>query len=161
MFEVRGKTNNPRSFQLYSARKMCLLAWEQQRTVTGKCPFLRGSVRYELSPDHVWKSKHRHGTWIHVFTFLSLHTQVKVNSEVATGTGPNKKVAKRNAAEAMLLQLGYKASTVPQNPAEVGTRLLPLPLLPCLLLWLKTIPFLDTWYIYVAGRRWRDARLTC
>lgn len=45
--------------------------------------------------------------------------QVKVNNEVATGTGPNKKVAKRNAAEAMLLQLGYKASTVPQNPAEV------------------------------------------
>uniref|UniRef100_A0A3Q4NAZ1 Double-stranded RNA-binding protein Staufen homolog 2 n=1 Tax=Neolamprologus brichardi TaxID=32507 RepID=A0A3Q4NAZ1_NEOBR len=37
--------------------------------------------------------------------------QVKVNNEVATGTGPNKKVAKRNAAEAMLLQLGYKAST--------------------------------------------------
>uniref|UniRef100_A0A3B4YZN4 Double-stranded RNA-binding protein Staufen homolog 2 n=1 Tax=Stegastes partitus TaxID=144197 RepID=A0A3B4YZN4_9TELE len=45
--------------------------------------------------------------------------QVKVNNEVATGTGPNKKVAKRNAAEAMLLQLGYKASTVPQNPTEV------------------------------------------
>uniref|UniRef100_A0A3B3DCF1 Double-stranded RNA-binding protein Staufen homolog 2 n=1 Tax=Oryzias melastigma TaxID=30732 RepID=A0A3B3DCF1_ORYME len=44
--------------------------------------------------------------------------QVKVNNEVATGTGPNKKVAKRNAAEAMLLQLGYKASTVPQNPTE-------------------------------------------
>uniref|UniRef100_A0A3B3U119 Staufen double-stranded RNA binding protein 2 n=1 Tax=Poecilia latipinna TaxID=48699 RepID=A0A3B3U119_9TELE len=38
--------------------------------------------------------------------------QVKVNNEVATGTGPNKKVAKRNAAEAMLLQLGYKASTM-------------------------------------------------
>ncbi|KAM6900736.1 double-stranded RNA-binding protein Staufen homolog 2 [Xenentodon cancila] len=45
--------------------------------------------------------------------------QVKVNNEVATGTGPNKKVAKRNAAEAMLLQLGYKASTVPQNPSEM------------------------------------------
>lgn len=45
--------------------------------------------------------------------------QVKVNNEVATGTGPNKKVAKRNAAEAMLLQLGYKASTVPQNTTEV------------------------------------------
>lgn len=56
--------------------------------------------------------------------FGSLYTrflliQVKVNNEVATGTGPNKKVAKRNAAEAMLLQLGYKASTVPQNPTEV------------------------------------------
>ncbi|XP_029698565.1 double-stranded RNA-binding protein Staufen homolog 2 isoform X2 [Takifugu rubripes] len=44
--------------------------------------------------------------------------QVKVNNEVATGTGPNKKVAKRNAAEAMLLQLGYKASTVQQNATE-------------------------------------------
>lgn len=42
-----------------------------------------------------------------------------MNNEVATGTGPNKKVAKRNAAEAMLLQLGYKASTVPPNSAEV------------------------------------------
>uniref|UniRef100_A0A8C5GUI4 Double-stranded RNA-binding protein Staufen homolog 2 n=1 Tax=Gouania willdenowi TaxID=441366 RepID=A0A8C5GUI4_GOUWI len=45
--------------------------------------------------------------------------QVKVNDEVATGTGPNKKVAKRNAAEAMLLQLGYKASTVSQSPTEM------------------------------------------
>ncbi|XP_054622332.1 double-stranded RNA-binding protein Staufen homolog 2 [Dunckerocampus dactyliophorus] len=48
--------------------------------------------------------------------------QVKVNSEVATGTGPNKKVAKRNAAEAMLLQLGYKASTLPQNPTEMDNK---------------------------------------
>ncbi|KAI1889068.1 hypothetical protein AGOR_G00175250 [Albula goreensis] len=44
--------------------------------------------------------------------------QVKVASEVATGTGPNKKVSKRNAAEAMLLQLGYKASTPAQTPPE-------------------------------------------
>lgn len=44
--------------------------------------------------------------------------QVKVGSEVTTGTGPNKKVAKRNAAEAMLLQLGYKASTPLQNTSE-------------------------------------------
>ncbi|XP_062297504.1 double-stranded RNA-binding protein Staufen homolog 2 isoform X1 [Scomber scombrus] len=51
----------------------------------------------------------------------SLHT-VKVNNEVATGTGPNKKVAKRNAAEAMLLQLGYKASTVPQSPIEMDNK---------------------------------------
>lgn len=56
--------------------------------------------------------------------FASMHVQVKVNNEVATGTGPNKKVAKRNAAEAMLLQLGYKASTVSQNPTEVQTLLL-------------------------------------
>uniref|UniRef100_A0A674NWF3 Double-stranded RNA-binding protein Staufen homolog 2 n=1 Tax=Takifugu rubripes TaxID=31033 RepID=A0A674NWF3_TAKRU len=48
--------------------------------------------------------------------------QVKVNNEVATGTGPNKKVAKRNAAEAMLLQLGYKASTVQQNATEMDNK---------------------------------------
>lgn len=60
--------------------------------------------------------------------------QVKVNNEVATGTGPNKKVAKRNAAEAMLLQLGYKASTVPQTPSEV----LKLLLMPTCLLVLYT-----------------------
>ncbi|MED6257195.1 Double-stranded RNA-binding protein Staufen 2 [Ataeniobius toweri] len=48
--------------------------------------------------------------------------QVKVNNEVATGTGPNKKVAKRNAAEAMLLQLGYKASTVSPIPSEMDNK---------------------------------------
>ncbi|XP_073439931.1 double-stranded RNA-binding protein Staufen homolog 2 isoform X2 [Dendrobates tinctorius] len=47
--------------------------------------------------------------------------QVKVGEETATGTGPNKKTAKRNAAEAMLLQLGYKASTpVAESPAKQG-----------------------------------------
>ncbi|TRY90397.1 hypothetical protein DNTS_021891, partial [Danionella cerebrum] len=44
--------------------------------------------------------------------------QVKVGTEVNTGTGANKKVAKRNAAEAMLLQLGYKASTPLQMSPE-------------------------------------------
>ncbi|KAJ8401462.1 hypothetical protein AAFF_G00383810 [Aldrovandia affinis] len=45
--------------------------------------------------------------------------QVKVGSDIATGTGPNKKVSKRNAAEAMLLQLGYRASPSPtQKPPE-------------------------------------------
>ncbi|XP_028825306.1 double-stranded RNA-binding protein Staufen homolog 2 isoform X1 [Denticeps clupeoides] len=44
--------------------------------------------------------------------------QVKVCGEVATGTGPNKKVAKRNAAEAMLLQLGYKSSTPLQTSPD-------------------------------------------
>ncbi|XP_074800330.1 double-stranded RNA-binding protein Staufen homolog 2 isoform X2 [Natator depressus] len=44
--------------------------------------------------------------------------QVKIGSEVTTGTGPNKKIAKRNAAEAMLLQLGYKASTPLQDQPE-------------------------------------------
>ncbi|KAL4635173.1 hypothetical protein GN956_G14543 [Arapaima gigas] len=45
--------------------------------------------------------------------------QVKVCDEVATGTGPNKKVSKRNAAEAMLIRLGYKPSTTVQNPADM------------------------------------------
>nr|XP_020668468.1 double-stranded RNA-binding protein Staufen homolog 2 [Pogona vitticeps]XP_020668476.1 double-stranded RNA-binding protein Staufen homolog 2 [Pogona vitticeps]XP_020668483.1 double-stranded RNA-binding protein Staufen homolog 2 [Pogona vitticeps]XP_020668492.1 double-stranded RNA-binding protein Staufen homolog 2 [Pogona vitticeps]XP_020668501.1 double-stranded RNA-binding protein Staufen homolog 2 [Pogona vitticeps] len=44
--------------------------------------------------------------------------QVKVGNEVTTGTGPNKKIAKRNAAEAMLLQLGYKASSPFQEQIE-------------------------------------------
>ncbi len=65
-----------------------------------------------------------HDVFISWLCLHSVHMQVKVNNEVATGTGPNKKVAKRNAAEAMLLQLGYKASTVPQNPTEVRTLLL-------------------------------------
>ncbi|KAF5901201.1 double-stranded RNA-binding protein Staufen 2 isoform X1, partial [Clarias magur] len=44
--------------------------------------------------------------------------QVKVGEEVTPGTGSNKKVAKRAAAEAMLLHLGYKASTPIQNTQE-------------------------------------------
>uniref|UniRef100_A0A8C4VND6 Double-stranded RNA-binding protein Staufen homolog 2 n=1 Tax=Gopherus evgoodei TaxID=1825980 RepID=A0A8C4VND6_9SAUR len=44
--------------------------------------------------------------------------QVKIGNEITTGTGPNKKIAKRNAAEAMLLQLGYKASTPLQDQPE-------------------------------------------
>nr|XP_056710126.1 double-stranded RNA-binding protein Staufen homolog 2 isoform X2 [Euleptes europaea] len=44
--------------------------------------------------------------------------QVKVGNDITTGTGPNKKIAKRNAAEAMLLQLGYKASLPLQEQAE-------------------------------------------
>ncbi|XP_051468739.1 double-stranded RNA-binding protein Staufen homolog 2 isoform X2 [Apus apus] len=47
--------------------------------------------------------------------------QVKVGNEITTGTGPNKKIAKRNAAEAMLLQLGYKASTpLEDQPEKLG-----------------------------------------
>lgn len=49
---------------------------------------------------------------------FELETQVKVGNEVATGTGPNKKIAKKNAAEAMLLQLGYKASTNLQDQLD-------------------------------------------
>ncbi|XP_062986921.1 double-stranded RNA-binding protein Staufen homolog 2 isoform X2 [Elgaria multicarinata webbii] len=49
--------------------------------------------------------------------------QVKVGNDVTTGTGPNKKIAKRNAAEAMLLQLGYKASSPlqeqPDKPGDI------------------------------------------
>ncbi|NXM67551.1 STAU2 protein, partial [Serilophus lunatus] len=44
--------------------------------------------------------------------------QVKIGNDITTGTGPNKKIAKRNAAEAMLLQLGYKASTPLQDQPE-------------------------------------------
>ncbi|XP_044279867.1 double-stranded RNA-binding protein Staufen homolog 2 isoform X3 [Varanus komodoensis] len=44
--------------------------------------------------------------------------QVKVGNEITTGTGPNKKIAKRNAAEAMLLQLGYKASSLLEEQLE-------------------------------------------
>lgn len=50
--------------------------------------------------------------------FLLCSYQVKVGNEVATGTGPNKKIAKKNAAEAMLLQLGYKASTSLQDQLD-------------------------------------------
>lgn len=41
-----------------------------------------------------------------------------MGNEVATGTGPNKKIAKKNAAEAMLLQLGYKASSNLQDQLD-------------------------------------------
>lgn len=57
--------------------------------------------------------------------------KVKIGNEITTGTGPNKKIAKRNAAEAMLLQLGYKASTPLQDQTEkvrtnCDARILPL-----------------------------------
>ncbi|XP_072460984.1 double-stranded RNA-binding protein Staufen homolog 2 isoform X6 [Notamacropus eugenii] len=44
--------------------------------------------------------------------------KVKVGSAVATGIGLSKKIAKRNAAEAMLLHLGYKTSTPVQEQLE-------------------------------------------
>ncbi|XP_008106801.2 double-stranded RNA-binding protein Staufen homolog 2 isoform X2 [Anolis carolinensis] len=44
--------------------------------------------------------------------------QVKVGNYITTGIGPNKKIAKRNAAEVMLLQLGYKASSPFQEQPE-------------------------------------------
>ncbi|XP_068956228.1 double-stranded RNA-binding protein Staufen homolog 2 isoform X3 [Petaurus breviceps papuanus] len=44
--------------------------------------------------------------------------KVKVGSAVATGIGLSKKIAKRNAAEAMLLHLGYKTSTPVQEQIE-------------------------------------------
>lgn len=51
---------------------------------------------------------------------------MKVGDEVTSGTGSNKKVAKRAAAEAMLLHLGYRASTPIQNTQEkVRTHTLP------------------------------------
>ncbi|XP_074059775.1 double-stranded RNA-binding protein Staufen homolog 2 isoform X7 [Macrotis lagotis] len=44
--------------------------------------------------------------------------QVKVGSTITTGIGLSKKLAKRNAAEAMLLHLGYKTSTPVQEQLE-------------------------------------------
>ena len=44
--------------------------------------------------------------------------QVTVGDQVCTGTGPNKKLAKRDAAENMLQQLGYsRPSPQPSKPA--------------------------------------------
>ncbi|ETE67761.1 hypothetical protein L345_06449, partial [Ophiophagus hannah] len=44
--------------------------------------------------------------------------EVKVGHEITTGTGPKKKIAKRNASEAMLLQLGYKPSSSTSRTAR-------------------------------------------
>ncbi|CAM9423797.1 unnamed protein product [Lampetra planeri] len=44
--------------------------------------------------------------------------QVKVGDDCASGTGPSKKIAKRNAAETLLLQLGYKPSLPAASPDE-------------------------------------------
>uniref|UniRef100_UPI003D69DA3B double-stranded RNA-binding protein Staufen homolog 2 isoform X4 n=1 Tax=Macrotis lagotis TaxID=92651 RepID=UPI003D69DA3B len=44
--------------------------------------------------------------------------KVKVGSTITTGIGLSKKLAKRNAAEAMLLHLGYKTSTPVQEQLE-------------------------------------------
>jgi hypothetical protein len=44
--------------------------------------------------------------------------QVQVDEQTCTGVGPNKKLAKRHAAEAMLQLLGYnKPSPQPAKPA--------------------------------------------
>lgn len=49
-------------------------------------------------------------------------SQVKVGDLVCKGTGPNKKLAKRAAADAMLLELGYSrpppGTTKPSNGKE-------------------------------------------
>jgi len=45
-------------------------------------------------------------------------SQVQVDDHTCTGVGPNKKLAKRHAAEAMLQLLGYnKPSPQPSKPA--------------------------------------------
>jgi len=49
---------------------------------------------------------------------LFLHTQVAVGDSVCTGVGPNKKLAKRVAAEQMLLKLGYSLTPPPPLPAK-------------------------------------------
>lgn len=43
--------------------------------------------------------------------------EASVNGQSCTGVGPNKKIAKRNAAEALLLALGYSHPTTP-NPNQ-------------------------------------------
>ena len=44
--------------------------------------------------------------------------QVSVGEQMCTGVGPNKKLAKRNAAEAMLQMLGYsRPSPQPSKPS--------------------------------------------
>lgn len=49
---------------------------------------------------------------------MVLHLQVQVGSSIAEGVGPNKRFAKRAAAEAMLQLLGYsKPSPQPDKPA--------------------------------------------
>ena len=49
---------------------------------------------------------------------LWFYLQVMVDDQTCTGVGPNKKLAKRHAAEAMLLHLGYnKPSPQPSKPA--------------------------------------------
>ena len=45
-----------------------------------------------------------------IFLHFATHWKAKVGEEAATGSGLLKKVAKRNAAEAMLVKLGYKPS---------------------------------------------------
>uniref|UniRef100_V5GT21 Double-stranded RNA-binding protein n=1 Tax=Anoplophora glabripennis TaxID=217634 RepID=V5GT21_ANOGL len=42
--------------------------------------------------------------------------EASVNGHSCTGVGPNKKVAKRNAAEALLAELGYNNNTITNNP---------------------------------------------
>lgn len=91
--------------------KLSIRTW-----ISGRCNFTAHIIKWESENISIYLHVFK---WLFVCVHVSMYMQVKVNNEVATGTGPNKKVAKRNAAEAMLLQLGYKASTVPQNPTEV------------------------------------------
>ena len=50
--------------------------------------------------------------------FCTIFTQVQVEDHVCSGVGPNKKLAKRHAAESMLQLLGYnKPSPQPTKPA--------------------------------------------
>lgn len=41
--------------------------------------------------------------------------EASVNGHISTGVGPNKKIAKRNAAEALLASLGYTNNPAPQS----------------------------------------------
>ncbi|XP_050313568.1 double-stranded RNA-binding protein Staufen homolog 2-like isoform X2 [Anthonomus grandis grandis] len=44
--------------------------------------------------------------------------EASVNGHSCTGVGPNKKVAKRNAAEALLTELGYSSTPTPKSPQQ-------------------------------------------
>ncbi|CAG9855151.1 unnamed protein product [Phyllotreta striolata] len=44
--------------------------------------------------------------------------EASVNGHSCTGVGPNKKVAKRNAAEALLIELGYNSSANAKQPSK-------------------------------------------
>ncbi|KAK4875107.1 hypothetical protein RN001_011529 [Aquatica leii] len=47
--------------------------------------------------------------------------QVSVNGHISTGSGPSKKIAKRNAAESLLVSLGYSNSPTQQFPSKADT----------------------------------------
>nr|XP_060631468.1 double-stranded RNA-binding protein Staufen homolog 2 isoform X2 [Anolis sagrei ordinatus] len=70
-------------------------------------------ARREKEPEYLLLSEKAISRYCREFVM-----QVKVGSYITTGTGPSKKIAKRNAAEVMLLQLGYKVSSPLHEQSE-------------------------------------------